>query len=56
MKRKKSGRGPIPGGRSKFTTTLPAYVVRHLRKDGNASAKIIGYVDIEINEKKGKEE
>jgi hypothetical protein len=48
MKRKKAGRKPLPGGREKFTTTLPRYVKRHLMKEGNASEKIIGYVDREL--------
>jgi hypothetical protein len=50
-KAKRPGRKPLPGGREKFTTTLPGYVVEHLRKDGNASAKIIAYVDRELAEK-----
>jgi hypothetical protein len=50
MKRKKSGRKPLPGGREKFTTTLPGYVVRHLRKvgNGNASAAICRLVDQDL--------
>jgi hypothetical protein len=47
---KRAGRTPLPGGREKFTTTLPGYVKRYLMKDGNASAKIIAYVDRELAE------
>lgn len=50
MKKTKRGRPPIAGGREKFTTTLPDYVVKHLRKigNGNASAGICWLVDAEL--------
>jgi len=49
-KRKKAGRKPLAGGREKFTTTLPAYVIKYLRKIGseNASAGICLLVDRDI--------
>ena len=50
-KAKRPGRQPMPGGREKFTTTLPAYVIKHLRKIGgdNASAGICLLVDRDIS-------
>lgn len=49
-KRKKAGRKRSASGREKFTTTLPAYVIEHLRLigDENASAGICMLVDRDI--------
>lgn len=49
---KRPGRPPLAGGREKFTTTLPGYVIAHLRKigDGNASAGIVWLVDEHLKE------
>lgn len=46
--KKRAGRKPLAGGRKTFGTTLPQYVIDHLRRDGNASAKIIELVDADI--------
>jgi hypothetical protein len=52
MKKTKRGRPPMAEGREKFTTTLPDYVVKHLRKigNGNASAGICWLVDEHLKE------
>jgi hypothetical protein len=46
--KRKTGRNPLPGGRANFGTTLPQYVIDYLKKDGNASAKIIELVDADV--------
>lgn len=46
--RKGPGRQPLPGGREPFNTTLPPHVKRWLQRDGNASAKIVAWVEAEI--------
>lgn len=45
--RKRAGRPPLPGGREKFTTTLPPGYSERLRAigQGNASAAIVRLVD-----------
>jgi hypothetical protein len=46
-RKKKAGRPPLPGGREKFTTTLPPGYSERLRAigNGNASAAIVQLVD-----------
>lgn len=51
---KRKGRPALPGGRERFSTTLPPHIKRWLQRRGNASQAIIELVEAAIERGQGR--